>query len=286
MTFDRELFAALKTGLSGLTMSEQQVVRLIWNYPNVPVHQLPAMRGGRPGGGVWLVIGSSIGKKKLWAQMPRRIRRENQPPGYRPFYSGLLVRWYTVVDKHKNRFICFDFHEEAVRALQHLKIIGKRRNRASEDYTRLEELKDEVRPIEQSSAAETKRIERAIKERRGQPMFRRELLQVYGGRCAVTGCEETSVLEAAHIVGFSKKGRYEARNGLLLRADWHTLFDLGLWAVNPNRFTIEVSPRINDREYTRFHGRKIYRPSDPKLSPVRDALSRRYNQFKKRCMAA
>ena len=42
----------------------------------------------------------------------------------------------------------------------------------------------------------------AIVRRRGQPRFRAELIQVYEGQCAVTGCTAIDALEAAHIVPY------------------------------------------------------------------------------------
>ena len=219
------------------------------------------------GGGLQLVVGNNIAKKKLWGRMPGRIRRQNSAPGYRPFYSGDLVKLYTVVNKQRQRRVCFDLHKEAVKALQHLKVIGSKRGPPSQEYTRIEQVEDDEVHVVQNAAAETKRIRRSIIERRGQSIFRRELLQVYGGKCAVTGCTEMTVLEAAHIVGFSRKGRYEVRNGLLLRADWHTLFDLGMWAINPTRLTIELLPSVASNEYARFRGRRINLPDDPKAGP-------------------
>ncbi|WP_244549981.1 HNH endonuclease [Bradyrhizobium erythrophlei] len=106
-------------------------------------------------------------------------------------------------------------------------------------------------------------------------------MSVYEGKCAVTGCNQQSVLEAAHIIGFRKRGRYEAANGLLLRADWHTLFDLGLRAINPRGFRVELSDRITDKEYTRFHGRRIKIPMDTRYAPSPAALRARYERFKK-----
>ena len=44
------------------------------------------------------------------------------------------------------------------------------------------------------------RIAATIVQRRGQAKFRQDLLDAYGGRCAISGCTVESVLEAAHIV--------------------------------------------------------------------------------------
>lgn len=66
----------------------------------------------------------------------------------------------------------------------------------------------------------------AIKTRRGQPEFRKSLIAAYQGQCCVTGCAVESVLEAAHIIPHAQESDYKVTNGLLLRADIHTLYDL------------------------------------------------------------
>lgn len=281
MPFDRELFIALRRGLADLSESNQQALNLIWRYPGVPVHLLPTKIGDRPSGAVWLAVGDRIAKRKLWDRMPARIRRENAPPGYQPFYSGLLVRLATVVDRRQRLLTVFDLRDEAIKALQELKLIGSNRGGPSVEYKRVDEIGDCEVPAGFSAPAETRRIRRSIAERRGQSKFRKELLSVYGGKCAVTGCNERNVLEAAHIVAFRNKGRYEASNGILLRADWHTLFYLGLWAINPQKLTVELSPGVTGQEYTRFRGRRLSFPQDPKSAPTRELLTRRYKRFRK-----
>ena len=59
---------------------------------------------------------------------------------------------------------------------------------------------------------------------------------------------------------------HEARNGLLLRRDIHSLFDAGYVTVTPD-LRFEVSRRIreefeNGRHYYALHGHKIEPPSD------------------------
>jgi hypothetical protein len=133
--------------------------------------------------------------------------------------------------------------------------------------------------IPAGAPAETKRSLQAIAIRRGQPAFRKLLMYAYGGACAVTGCTEIAALEAVHIYPFSKKGRYAAANGLLLRADLHTLFDAGLWAIEPNTRQIRISREITDKNYQRLNGRRIRGPRDVKFSPRKAALAHRYRSF-------
>lgn len=71
-----------------------------------------------------------------------------------------------------------------------------------------------------------------IRLRQGQPGFRQRLIRAYGSRCAVTHSDVLQTLEAAHIKPHSKGGAMATSNGLLLRADVHTLFDLGLLAID------------------------------------------------------
>lgn len=87
---------------------------------------------------------------------------------------------------------------------------------------------------ETARESEDARILRAIRTRRGQPRFRQLLLDAYDGRCALTGTDAPAALEAAHIRQHSDGGSYETSNGILLRADLHTLFDLGLLGVDPS----------------------------------------------------
>lgn len=275
---DQEFFRCLKAGLEGLTEAERRALVSIWRYPNVPVKILPTMVGGEPGGSVWLRVGL-LAKAKLWHRMPRRIKSEFQRPGRSPFYSGLLVDLVVVEDKRRDRWTVFELRTEAVKALQALKVIGGSRQKPSRGYTLLDEVEVEKVPAGFTAPAETERISRSIIERRGQAPFRRDLLAAYSGQCAVTGCTETNVLEAAHIVGVRSRGRYEISNGLLLRADWHTLFDLGLWAIHPRRRTIEVSPTLAE-EYRKLAGHPLREPIDSKYAPRPGALERRYKRFR------
>jgi putative restriction endonuclease len=91
--------------------------------------------------------------------------------------------------------------------------------------------------------------------RLGQAAFRIAVTEAYQRRCALTGENTLLALEAAHIVPYAEDGPHEIRNGLLLRADFHRLFDAGLVSVTPD-MTIRVSPRIREAW---FNGKAYYR---------------------------
>lgn len=101
--------------------------------------------------------------------------------------------------------------------------------------------------------------QRAIKTRRGQPGFRKRLLAAYGNKCAVTGCEVLSVLEAAHIIPHGDETDWDTSNGLPLRADVHTLFDLRLLAVSPD-YRMHISRELAGSDYEKLHGQTICLP--------------------------
>jgi putative restriction endonuclease len=117
-----------------------------------------------------------------------------------------------------------------------------------------------------------KRELRAIALRRGQPAFRRELLDAYEGKCAVTGCTVTSILEAAHIVPYLGQHTNHVQNGLLLRADVHTLFDLGLLNIDPFEMVIRIHKSLSSSEYEELDGKLIRRPREKRRWPSVDAL--------------
>lgn len=122
-----------------------------------------------------------------------------------------------------------------------------------------------------------KLIAMMVKRRQGQAGFRSALMKAYRGRCAVSGCEVTALLEAAHIHPYRGPETNAVQNGLLLRADVHTLFDLGLITVSENR-EILVSASLMDTEYSSLHGRALAVPRSPKDRPSGLALAWHRNE--------
>jgi len=88
---------------------------------------------------------------------------------------------------------------------------------------------------------------RSILVRRGQPAFRAALIDAYDGRCAISSCDAIDALEAAHLVPVAEGGRATRKNGLLLRADLHTLFDLNLFGIDPSARRVVLGTRLSGR---------------------------------------
>lgn len=116
------------------------------------------------------------------------------------------------------------------------------------------------------------RIVASIVRRQGQPTFRKRLLSAYNRRCAVTGCSVESVLEAAHIVPYKGEITNHLGNGLLLRADFHTLFDLRLVAIDEATMRLLVSPKLNGSCYENYRGKKVRVPKVAANQPSCEAL--------------
>lgn len=118
-----------------------------------------------------------------------------------------------------------------------------------------------------------KRVLATIVRRQGQQEFRSALLEAYGGRCAMTDCDVVDALEAAHICSYSGRSSNAVSNGLLLRADVHTLFDLYLLAVSPDSLRIAVAPALRNSAYADLDGRELMRTVSTELSPSVDCLA-------------
>lgn len=117
---------------------------------------------------------------------------------------------------------------------------------------------------------------RQVRQRQGQSRFRGQLLKHYSRRCAVTGESCLDVLEAAHITSFAVSENHAASNGLLLRSDLHTLFDLHLVGVDA-RGALVVSNQITSSTYRALHGTRLAVPrakaARPDPGPLADHLA-------------
>ena len=119
----------------------------------------------------------------------------------------------------------------------------------------------------------------SIVQRQGQPQFRRKLLDAYGGRCPMTDCDVEDAIEAAHISPYLGAKTNHVKNGLPLRADIHTLFDLHFLSINPDTFEIVISPEIANSHYQEIAGRKLAVPKNKSASPDQTTLANHYKRF-------
>ena len=113
---------------------------------------------------------------------------------------------------------------------------------------------------------------RSVAKRQGQAEFRKNMLVLYNGACAITGNTEPTVLDAAHIIPFNGRQSNHPRNGILLRTDIHTLFDAGLIAIDPETLCVRVSSKLSEPSYLEYNNRQIELPLSVEFHPSKRAL--------------
>ena len=112
------------------------------------------------------------------------------------------------------------------------------------------------------------------KDRKGQSMFRKTILQNYEYQCCISGDSVAELLEAAHIQPYIDDRSNHPQNGLCLRVDLHRLFDAGLITIN-EELTVQVSQLLVSTSYYKFTGTKMRLPSDQCAYPSAAAIKYR-----------
>ncbi len=102
------------------------------------------------------------------------------------------------------------------------------------------------------------------------------VMDAYSRACAVTYEHALPALAASHIQPYAQNGPRDVRNGILLRADLHRLFDQGYVTVTPEH-RVEVSPRLkldydNGHSYYPLRGSHVSLPTAPEDAPGPDYL--------------
>jgi len=107
-----------------------------------------------------------------------------------------------------------------------------------------------------------------VRTRVNQDFFRSAVLAAYNSTCCITGLAVGELLNASHIVPWSKdiKNRTNPRNGLCLNAIHDRAFDRGFLTITTD-YAVQLSPRIKDVEdrgleslIHRYDGAKISVP--------------------------
>lgn len=122
--------------------------------------------------------------------------------------------------------------------------------------------------------------ERALREirlRRGSRVFRERMIRRFHGSCAISGCRVIDLLEAAHIKPYRGTVDNHLSNGLLLRCDIHTLFDLNLLAIMPDELRVVVHSKLMASEYEKYDGQRLQLPKTVILARV--PLEQRWKAF-------
>lgn len=113
-----------------------------------------------------------------------------------------------------------------------------------------------------------------------QIIFRKALLDAYKSKCAFCNTSLKSILQAAHIISWNSsndKQKLDVRNGLLLCANHHYLYDNGIILVD-ELYKIQINKKVkintdSDRTIiSSLINLKIKLPIDETLNPNTDFL--------------
>lgn len=134
-------------------------------------------------------------------------------------------------------------------------------------------------PFDNSSVRTDKRkkvLQDAV-VREGQGAFRKELEKLnHGGVCAVTGCCQSSAIQAAHLAPYLGPEDNDPSNGVLLRADIHLLFDRFMIGIEPDKLVLVLHDSLlQDDHYRLLEGTQLQ--VEHSLSPI--ALGLRWKWF-------
>ncbi len=141
------------------------------------------------------------------------------------------------------------------------------------DWTALRETLEQRHPLDRldnvtwtegrTSGAHSKAT---VRVRTGQARFRKQMFKKYGNVCALTGPQPLQALDAVHLCSYASVGEHHEHGGLLLRADVHRLFDLGLIGVGVHG-AIDVLPELNAfPSYAKLHSGRIYVDTSDELN--------------------
>jgi putative restriction endonuclease len=141
------------------------------------------------------------------------------------------------------------------------KLLAKRTGKQVESVAEIETL---------DLPKEGKEREAFVKVRVNQSFFRRTVLAAYNFRCCITGLDISDLLNASHIVPWSKDelNRVNPRNGLCLNAMHDRAFDRGVLTITPD-YKVKISKSIKQKNITeavnyyllRYDGSEINLPS-------------------------
>ena len=130
-------------------------------------------------------------------------------------------------------------------------------------------------------------MERLVRTRLHQPVFRARVLQAYETRCAMCQLRHGDLLDAAHIIRDADEGGLPVvPNGLALCKIHHAAYDRNILGVRPD-LRIDVRRDILDEVdgpmlrhgIQEMAGVRLTLPRQRIAHPDRDNLERRYQEF-------
>ncbi|MFJ7510023.1 HNH endonuclease [Peribacillus simplex] len=118
-----------------------------------------------------------------------------------------------------------------------------------------------------------------VRRRVRQAKFSDDIYFNYFEKCAITNESIKAVLESAHIESYTNEQSHHPQNGILLRIDFHRLFDNGLITINEN-YELLVSDKVESDYYQSFNKRIIRLPRNKDCHPSQIALQHHRETYK------
>lgn len=131
-------------------------------------------------------------------------------------------------------------------------------------------------------------VERVVRQRVHQPMFRARVVSAYNDQCAICRLRHRELLDAAHIIPDSElESSAEVSNGIALCKIHHAAYDRNLLGVDssykvhvPNSIMGEVDGPMLKHGIQEMNGASLLLPSARENLPNQDWLNRRFDQFR------
>lgn len=146
---------------------------------------------------------------------------------------------------------------------------------------------EEISEVDITSIPAGRERETIVKQRINQSFFRTAVLTSYNNRCCITGLSRKELLEASHIVDWSKdiENRLNPSNGLCLNILFHRAYDENLIGITPD-YKIVISDRLLDEDnepayvksfFSHYNNASIHLPD--RFLPNRELLYIHYQRF-------
>lgn len=148
---------------------------------------------------------------------------------------------------------------------------------------------DDLRLSSESGGSSLDRsyVERVVRQRLHQPVFRARVLKAYSSTCAVCRLKHAELLDAAHIVPDAQaRGLPVVSNGMALCKLHHAAFDQNLLGVDTSyrvhingALLLEEDGPMLKHGLQAMNGTVLNVPELARLKPDKDALAERFEKF-------
>jgi putative restriction endonuclease len=202
-------------------------------------------------------------------------------------YAYLEEEFYNLIRNKENNHILQDFLVEFYFHQTKIKVNSENK------YQIFEELKDKI--LNEEGNSYRREILSLLQQKdedeiflRGS-IFKREIPRIYNYKCCISELcinsePSVSMIDACHIIPFSKSFDDTVTNGIALCPNLHRAFDRGLITLD-DYYRVKVSKVFseNDSGYgiRKFEGKKIILPDNTRFFPIKEKLKwHRQNIFK------